>query len=184
MQLLPRASLGVGALHVPRTAVRWILRRRPESDLPGLREGLREFPRDHRVDGTDMRNNTRNDFPEFTNTGARIWLRDTFCARKVYAVSDVARKWDGTTARFALHLPQTDAMAYIEVKVTGRKWRYNASRDWRLTCRVRFVGSDVSESSGEWHIADLFAGGDTASRIEALEAIDAATDSLREISAL
>ena len=108
----------------------------------------------------------------FTTTTCNIWLRDGFAARPLSRVAPWAATWDGVPeARFALESPtqlSSDGCtirSYVEVKVTGRKWRFHPGsiRDGetlgshRMTCRVRFLNEDAADD-GEWIVADIVVG--------------------------
>lgn len=89
-------------------------------------------------------NNTTNH--GFTDTGWTIWQADRNIARKLYAVSDNVRSWDNTSARFALYSDLHDVFSYVDVKVTGRKVRWDHNN--RLTVRVVFTDDEEAESCG------------------------------------
>lgn len=122
-----------------------------------------------------MTNATNNGF---SATSARIWLRDGLPARELFLASEAARL-DGVDAQLALLGPNTGAMSYCEVKVTGHKWRFEGVfGTWRLTCRVRFVGHD---DTGDWHVAE-FVAQTPAERLTQLAEAGLLTESLREIA--
>lgn len=81
---------------------------------------------------------------EYTNTGFNISLTGNDAnswPRGLHLVSDAARKWDGTTARFALYSDLHGVYSYCTVRLTGRGLRCNPN--YRVTVRVDFEGEDA-----------------------------------------
>jgi len=90
---------------------------------------------------------TAPDHPDFHPLDWNIWQEDAGLVRRLCAVSDAARNWDGTDARLALYSDLTNSYSYCRVVITGRKVRFDCTN--RLTVRVIFDQAEAGETRAE-----------------------------------
>lgn len=85
---------------------------------------------------------------EFPPLGFQISLtgKDAYpLPRSLHSVSEDARLWDATSARFALYSDNHNYFGYVNIRITGREVRWVTNRGWAIAVRVDFLG-DGDES--------------------------------------